>query len=346
MTRRIKAVCFGVGVIGSAVARTICEKKGWIDIVGAIDIDSNKVGKDLGEVIDLGKKLNVSISSNLDKVLNDTRPDVVIHTTSSYLSKVYPELERIVLNDVNIISSCEELSFPYHKEPKLAEQLDLLAKRHDVSILGTGINPGFLMDVLPLVLTTPCVEIEKISVARRMNAASRRIPFQKKIGAGLSRDEFASAVSTKKISGHVGLEQSISIVANALGWDLDRIVVEEPKPMVLEDWVQSAWIRIPPGMVAGLEQRAVGIVNGRELLEYNFIAYIGSPEEYDRIEITGTPNIRFSSSPCVNGDQGTIALLINMIPRVIDSPPGLLSAKDLTLPFATLAGPKSMMSVA
>jgi hypothetical protein len=144
LTRTIKAVSYGVGEIGSAVARTICEKKSWIDIVGAIDTDSNKVGKDLGEVIDLGKKLNVSISSDLDKVLNDTRPDVVIHTTSSYFSKVYPELESIVQNNVNIVSSCEELAFPYHKEPKLAEKLDLLAKWLVIPRVVTGkkLDPG------------------------------------------------------------------------------------------------------------------------------------------------------------------------------------------------------------
>ncbi len=334
MTDPIKVVCFGVGVIGSSVARTIIQSKDWIEIVGAIDVDPAKLGKDLGQVVGTQTTCGVSISSDVEKVLTETRPDIVIHTTSSSFQKTFPELKKIAECKSNIISSCEELSYPYVVDKRLSQELDAVAKKHDVSILGTGINPGFLMDVLPIVLTAPCLEIRSIHVARQMNAANRRIPFQKKIGVGATSEEFRRSIRDGTISGHVGLKQSISMLADAIGWPIDKVIIGEPEPVVLDHRVSSEWKTVEPGMVAGIKQAATGLVGGRPLIKYDFHAYIGAEEEYDQVEIDGVPVVSFRSNPCVNGDSGTVAILINIIPRVIEAPPGLVTMRDLALPSA------------
>jgi hypothetical protein len=333
--RKFKVVFFGVGVIGSMLAKTVIEeKKDWLDVVGALDIDENKVGQDLGRLVGLTEEIGIRIEKEAERAVKETNPDIILHTTSSYLEKTYPELRSLSELGTDIISSCEELSYPFATNRKLAQELDERAKENNVSILGTGINPGFLMDALPIVLTSPCISIEKICVKRQMNAANRRIPFQKKIGAGLSIQEFHGAIKSKKISGHVGLLQSISMLADSIGWRLDNILVEEPEPVVLNKDVKSDWIIVPSGKVSGSKQSAYGIFRGKRIIDYEFKAYVGAEEEFDLVDIAGIPNVRFRSTPCVNGDYGTIAMMINMIPKLIASSPGLLTMKDMRLPSA------------
>lgn len=332
---RLKVISFGVGVIGSLTAKFILQEKGGVmDLVGAYDIDPEKVGKDLGEVIGLGSSTGVKVSNDLESALAKDA-DVAIHTTASYLKAAVPQVEPVVARGVDVVSSCEELSYPYIVDRDLATQLDLSAKRHGATILGTGINPGFLMDALPIMLSAPCKSIEKITVTRRMNAATRRIPFQKKVGAGLTREEFERAIKVGRISGHVGLEQSASMLADAIGWKLDGVEVGKVEPVVAKSQVQG-YVKIPAGRVAGVKQSARGVIAGKSLIELNFMAYVGSEEEYDQVEIVGVPPVNCKISPCVHGDHGTVAMLVNMAPKVASAPPGLRTMKDMQLPSAFL----------
>ena len=334
--RKLKVVSFGVGVIGSLTAKFILEeKRGLLNLAGAYDIDRKKVGKDLGSVIGLGHSTGINVSNDLSHVLTkDT--DVAIHTTSSYLEGAYPQLEAIIHHGVDVVSSCEELSYPYVVDEHLSTRLDLLAKKHGVTVLGTGINPGFLMDALPIALTAPCKSVRTIRITRRMNAATRRVPFQKKVGAGLTKEEFQTAIKNHQISGHVGLEQSVSMLANAIGWKLDRVEIGKVEPVIRETATDEGYVKIPAGRVAGVRQSARGMAGGEPLIELNFAAYVGSEEEYDQVEIDGTPPVNCRISPCVHGDHGTVAMLVNMIPKVVSSPPGLFTMKDMVLPSAFL----------
>jgi 4-hydroxy-tetrahydrodipicolinate reductase len=332
---KVKAALYGVGIIGSMVAKSLLEKEG-VTIVSAIDIAKDKVGKDLGDIIGLQKKLGIKVSSNVDEQFSQTKPDIAIHTTSSFLKDTYLQIASIVKHGVNVVSTCEELSYPYTTEPKLAEELDTLAKKHDATVLGTGINPGFLMDALVITLTAPCQKIEKIEVTRVMNAATRRLPFQKKIGAGLTVEEVKKKIETKQITGHVGLEQSVAMIADALAWKLDRIKVEPVEPVIAKNAVESEAIRVKAGNAAGLRQKVKGVMRGREVVILDFQAYIGAEEEYDTVTVKGVPPINQKISPCVHGDVGTIAMVVNMIPKVINAPPGLLTMKDLPIPSATV----------
>jgi 4-hydroxy-tetrahydrodipicolinate reductase len=218
----------------------------------------------------------------------------------------------------------------------LAKKLDALAKENDVTVLGTGINPGFLMDTLVIALTAPCEKIEKIEVTRVMNAAMRRVPFQKKIGAGLTVEEFRQKIEKKQITGHVGLEQSIAMIADALRWKLDRIAIESVQPVKAKKAVESKDIKVKAGNAAGLRQKAKGIMNGKEVIVLDFQAYIGAEEEYDTITIKGVPMISQKIQPCVHGDIGTIAMVVNMIPKVTNAPAGLITMKDLPVPSAAI----------
>jgi len=332
---RIRVVSYGLGAVGSLIAKSLLEKEG-VQIVGAIDIAKDKVGRDMGEVLALNKKLGIIVSDNVDDVLSKACCNVVVHATSSYLRDVYEQIAPLARYGVNVISTCEELSYPYLSEPELAKKLDALGMKHGMTFLGTGINPGFLMDTLVITLTGVCQRINKIEVQRVMNAATRRVPFQKKIGAGLSVSEFKEKIRAKKISGHVGLEQSIGMIAAALRWELDKIHIGPVEPVVAKREVKSEAVRVKKGQVAGLKQTARGTIKRRDVITLDFRAYIGAEEEYDSITIDGVPSINQKISPCVHGDLATVAVIVNSIPKIMNAAPGLTTMKDLTVPSATV----------
>jgi 4-hydroxy-tetrahydrodipicolinate reductase len=331
--KKVKIVLYGVGAVGTLIAKFLLEKEG-VEIVGAVDTAKDKRGKDLGKVLGLERNLGIEVSANSDLLLRQVRPDVAIHATSSFLKDTYSQIATIVKNGVNVVSTCEELSYPHVANRKLAEKLDQLAKKHDVTVLGTGINPGFLMDTLVIALTAPCQRIEKIEATRVMNAATRRLPFQKKIGAGLTTEEFKKRIENKQITGHVGLEQSISMIADALAWKLDKVVVEPVEPVIAKKAVESKDVKVKAGNAAGLRQKAKGIVKGKEVIVLDFQAYVGAEEEFDAVKIQGVPNVRQRIQPCVHGDLGTIAMVVNSIPKVINAQAGLVTMKDLPVPSA------------
>ncbi len=331
----VKVALYGVGAVGCLIANSLLEKE-ETNIVCAIDIAKDKVGKDLGEVLGLNRKLGVEVTENVDSVLSKVKPDIAVHATSSFLKSTYPQIASIVKHGVNVVSTCEELSYPYLTEPKLAAELDSLAKKHKVTVLGTGINPGFLMDTLVITLTAVCQKLEKIKVVRVMNAATRRLPFQKKIGAGLTVEEFKHRIESKRITGHVGLEQSIAMIADAIEWNLDEITAEGVQPVIAKKPVESASIKVRTGEVSGLRQKAKGIMKNREVIVLEFQAYIGAEEEYDAVTIEGVPSVKQRIQPCVHGDRGTVAMIVNSIPKVINAPAGLFTMKDLPVPSAAL----------
>ena len=341
---RVRVLCYGMGVVGGLIAKSILEKEG-VEIVGAVDVAKDKVGKDLGDVLELHRKIGVVVSDSLDHLPRSAKADVAVHATSSYLKDTSSQIAALVARGVNVVSTCEELSYPCVSEPELAMQLDSLAKKHDVTVLGTGINPGFLMDALVITLTAPCQKIESIHVSRVMDAATRRVPFQKKIGAGLSRREFEQKIIGKQITGHVGLEQSIEMVAAALEWKLETVIIEPVQPVIAVKSVGSKDIQVKTGNVAGLKQKAKGTMNGKEVIILDFQAYIGAKEEYDAITIKGVPNVNQRISPCVHGDLATVAMIVNSIPKVINAPPGLLTMKDLPIPSAAIADMRKYIKV-
>ncbi|MBA7648785.1 2,4-diaminopentanoate dehydrogenase [subsurface metagenome] len=225
------------------------------------------------------------------------------------------------------MSTCEELAYPWDKQPGISTELDTLAKENKVTVLATGVNPGFCMDIFPVMMTGVCQNIEKVKVARIQDARSRRLPFQKKIGAGCNTTEFAELKASGKLR-HVGLEESASMIAAAMGWKMDDYS-ETIDPIIAEQDISSDYITVKAGQAAGVEQIAIGKMKGKEIIRFEFRAYLGAPESHDTVYITGKPNMEVTVKGGIHGDIATAAMTVNAIPRILNAPPGLLTMNDI-----------------
>jgi 4-hydroxy-tetrahydrodipicolinate reductase len=332
MKKIISVVQFGLGPIGIETAKTVLEKskKGALRLVGAIDIDSAKVGKDLGEVLGLQAKLGLLVSDKPEELFRSTKPDIVMHTTSSFLERIYPQLEICIKSGVHIVSSAEELFYPYERHPKLSQGLDELAKKHNVAVLGTGVNPGFVMDTLALVSTGVCTSVRSLRIERVVDASKRRLPLQRKIGAGLTVQEFEEKKKTGTF-GHIGLRESLLFIAAGLDWKLDSID-ETLQPMVAETEVKTPYLTTQKGQAAGIHHAIIGKVKGTTKLSLDLKMYVGARDPHDAIFVDGDPPIELVIRNGVFGDSATVAALVNAIPLVVEATPGLKTMKELAIP--------------
>jgi 4-hydroxy-tetrahydrodipicolinate reductase len=335
MNKKYTIIQVGFGPMGKLITKLLLKRKN-IDLKGVVDLDPQFSGKKLSNFFDLMDEEDLIIESTLGAVISKEKVDVIIIATSSSLEKISPIVKEAVRSGSNVISICEELSYPFHFFPKLSEELHRLAKSQDVSILGTGINPGYLMDLLPIVFTAPCQSVKAIKVTRIMNSAKRREFFQKKIGTGLATDEFTQKIRNKEITGHVGLTQSIQMIVAALGIEYDEILEFPPESIISEkDFITSYGEKIPKGYVCGLQSRAIAKKQEKKIIVLDFVAFAGDHEEFDSVMIEGIPNIHQKIIGGVHGDIGTTAIVVNLIPNVMSAKPGLLTMKDLPSPCYT-----------
>ncbi len=325
----IRVMHMGLGPIGAAVVQQVAIRPGF-RCVGAVDIDPAKVGKDLGQVIGLDRTLKVVVSNDIKKAIKVSKPDVVALCTSSSLEKVLPQIEAILKAKVPIVSTTEELSYPYYSNKKLAKRIDKLARKAGVAVLGTGVNPGFVMDALPITLTGVCERVEAIHVDRIQDASIRRLPFQQKIGSGLTPQEFGEHVDAGTVR-HVGLTESIAMIADAMGWKLDRIT-DEIKPKIASKPVSSKFLTVKKGEVCGLIQDGVGFRDGKAIITLHMEAYLGAPESFDAVRIEGSPALDMKLAGGVHGDVATASITVNSMPKVIAAPAGLHTMRSLPIP--------------
>jgi 4-hydroxy-tetrahydrodipicolinate reductase len=325
----VRVLHVGLGPIGAGIVRQVFERRG-LKIVGAVDIDPGKVGRDLGEVVGLDRKLRVTIHADLAATLKASVPDVVVLCTSSTLRAVAPQIDAILRAKTPLVSTTEELAFPWYSQRRLAASIDAAAKNAKVAVLGTGVNPGFVMDALAIMLTGVCARVDRVTVNRIQDARIRRLPFQQKIGAGLTADEFARRVRQKTVR-HVGLTESIAMIAAAMRWKLDR-VTDEIEPKIADARVSSEFLTVEPGFVCGLVQNGIGYVGGAPIVRLHMEAYLGAPESYDSTEIDGVPNLAMKIAGGVHGDIATASIAVNSIPAVLEAPPGLHTMRSLPIP--------------
>ncbi len=328
-TGPIRVLHVGLGPIGAGVVRQVADRKGF-RIVGAADIDPAKAGRDLGEVAGVGRALRVKVSGDVKKAIKASKPDVVVLCTSSSLKKVLPQMEEIVKLKVPIVSTSEELAYPTKGNMKYARVIHRLAKKSKVAVLGTGVNPGFTMDALPIALTGVCERVESVRVDRVQDARIRRLPFQQKIGAGLTREQFQKKVDDGSVR-HVGLAESISMIADALGWKLDRIT-DEIQPKMATETVSSEFLAVDPGYVCGIVQDGLGFRNGTPVITLHMEAYLGAPESFDAVEIAGSPALKMKLAGGVHGDIATASIVVNSLPKILEVTPGLHTMRDMPLP--------------
>jgi hypothetical protein len=324
-----RVMIMGLGPIGAGVARQLATRKNF-KIVCAVDIDPAKAGKDLGEVIGLGKKTGVKVGTDPAAAVRKTKPQVAVLCTSSALKKVWPQVEAVLKLRVPIVSTTEELSYPWFSNRALARKIDAAAKKAKVAVVGTGVNPGFAMDALPITLTAICERVDSVRVDRIQDARIRRLPFQQKIGSGLTPAEFGERVKALTVR-HVGLTESVAMIADALGWKLDRIT-DEIQPKIAEAPVESQFLKVEAGKVCGIVQDGIGSINGKPVIALHMEAYLGAPETYDRVRIEGSPRLDVKATGGYHGDVATHSITVNTIPKALSAPPGLHTMRSLALP--------------
>jgi len=324
----IRVVHFGLGPIGSAIAQEIAQRPGF-KIVGGIDSDPAKAGRDLGEVAGLRGRIGVRVESDASR-LKKMKADVVVLCTSSSMKAVLPQLEAILKLKVPVVSTTEELAYPVYTNVRQAAKVHKWATKAKVAVLGTGVNPGFVMDALPIALTAVCQRVDRISVTRIQDARSRRLPFQQKIGAGLTTEQFQKRVEEGSIK-HVGFTESIAMIADSLGWTLDRIS-DRVEPKLAQVTISSEYLAVDPGYVCGIVQEGVGYRKKEPVIRLYMEAYLGAPDPIDAIEIDGSPRLTVRIPGGIHGDIATAALVVNSIPKVLEAAPGLHTMRDLPLP--------------
>jgi 4-hydroxy-tetrahydrodipicolinate reductase len=308
----VRFVQYGLGPIGVAIA-SLALRHGH-QLVAAVDTDPAKAGRPAAALIPTAPA-DILVDANATSVLN-VGADIVLHSTQSHIAQVLPQLLPLLDAGLSVISTCEELAFPWHHFPADAATLDALARSRGAAVVGLGVNPGFVMDFLPVVLTAPCTDVRRVRVERVVEVSVRRLPLQRKVGVGLSAEAFRAGVAAGRL-GHVGLPQSVAMIAHALGRSLDRID-ESIEPVIGSD-----------GKVRGLHQLCEGFREGVAAITLDLTMAEGVAHPHDAVTIEATPPIHAMIEGGVQGDEATCAIVVNAISTVLASPPGLLTAIQL-----------------
>ncbi len=334
----IRVLVLGTGQMGSGIARLVLDKPG-LELVGACGRRRGRAGMDLGQAIGLERDLGLPLGNDLAAMIEQTRPEIAIQATCSTIVDARQELEILVRHGVHVISIAEQLVYPACSSPAFAAELHRLAMARGVAVLGTGINPGFVLDLLIITLTGVCADVQSIT-ARRVNDLS---PYGPSVldaqGVGLSPAAFDRGLAGGRVAGHYGFAESIHLIADAVGWQITRIE-ETREPIIARVRRETAFAVVEPGQVAGCNHRAVAYREEQPVITLMHPQQLQPQLEgvatQDAIEITGTPGIRLAGSPEIPGGQGTVALAVNMIPRVLDATPGLHTMAELPVPAALL----------
>lgn len=320
----IAVVQIGLGPIGQRMVRRIIDHR-RLTLAGAVDIDEQLHGKDVGEVCGLDAPLGVDVVDRLDAVQAPARVASVMSTSS--IQKAAATFRECARAGLHVVSTCEELAYPWQTQPQLSAELDQAAKANDIAMLGTGVNPGFLMDLLPLTLTGVCERVEAIRVERYQDAGKRRLPFQIKVGATLSPEEFEDKVDAGFIR-HVGLTESMHLLAARLGWALTR-TIDRVEAIVAHERHTTPDLVVEPGQVRGVHQVGKAWVGDDLVIELIFHAAIGQPKPQDRVVVRGTPGFESVIPGGIHGDIATTAMAINAIPLLLTARPGLRTMADV-----------------
>ncbi len=340
MSTSIRVMILGTGRMGSGIAGLVLEKPS-LELAGAIGRRKDRAGMDLGRAIGLDRDLGLALECDLDAAIDRIQPDVAIQATCSRLVEARGDILALLGRSVPVISIAEEMAHPASAVPGIAAEIDDLARRRGVAVVGTGINPGFVLDLLIIAMSGVCSEIESIN-ARRVNDLS---PYGRTVlsaqGVGLTPEAFEAGVAEGRVVGHIGFVQSIRMIAEAVGWQIERIE-ETRRPIIAQRHCETPVVSISPGQVAGCLHSARAFRGGKPVIELVHPQQIRPDlhgvETGDEIIINGTPPVHLTGRPEIPGGQGTTALAVNMIPRVLSAPPGLHTMADLPVPAAMLGG--------
>ncbi|MEN9634836.1 MAG: hypothetical protein RL077_3240 [Verrucomicrobiota bacterium] len=327
---KIKVIQFGLGPIGIEALRFASEQD-WLDIIGGVDIDPQKAGRTLGELTGIASCAEAKVFSTLDAAFSAVgRPDVILHTAGSSAATAFAQMRPALELGISVASTCEELIFPALKTPDIAREYNALCESRGARIAGTGVNPGFVMDILPICLTGVSREVKSIYVERVVNASTRRQPLQAKIGSGQDpaafRQKFAAG-----LAGHAGFQQSVALLAHSMNWKLDEIR-ESCEPVVATSQVTTKFFDVAPGQSLGIHQKCIGLSGGETKIKLDLQMYLDASLPHDAIVIKGRPELNLVLNGGVAGDDATVAALINIIPRLLSAAPGVRLMTELAVP--------------
>jgi 4-hydroxy-tetrahydrodipicolinate reductase len=308
----------GLGAIGREVLKAVQARPG-LRLVSVADPAC--AGKDAGELAGVGPCGVMVVASAAEAFA--ARPDVALVLTGSGVADVEPVIETAAAHGVDVISTCEDLAYADLSAPEIARRIDARARDAGITVIGTGVNPGFVMDRLPLTLAAACVRVDRVHVTRIVDAAKRRAPLRAKVGAGLTVEEFQDGVAARRL-GHRGFAESCALVGLGLGQVLDDI-------RTTIDPVVAERPGIPSGRVAGLRQSAVGVRGGREIVRLDLEMSVGAPDPHDAVLIEGDPPLDVVIRGGTHGDRGTVGTVLSAVPAVVAAPPGLKTILDLAL---------------
>lgn len=344
----VKVAIWGFGAMGGGMAEVLLRKKG-VDIVGVCDIHPDRVGKSMFEVLGVpkGDRPEVVIKNDILQVISKKSADVVLLCTDSFTRKTFDKIKLIVELGINVVSTAEEMSYPKAQEPELTAEMDKLAKANGVSILGTGINPGLMMDLLAILMTGACTDVEFVR-CERVNSLSPFGPaVMEEQGVGISLEKFNQLSAEGHLAGHVGFNESINMICDAIGWKLDKPVDQTMAPIVSNVHRKTKYAEVQPGDVAGCTMKGYGHVGGKLAVEMihpqQIEPELEGTDTGDYVVIKGTPNVNLSNKPEIPGGIGTIAMCINMIPHVINARPGLHTMIDLPVPRAIMGDMRELI---
>lgn len=336
----VKVAIWGFGAMGSGVAKVLLAKKG-VDIVGVCDIHPARVGKGIFEVlgVEKGDRADVIVNPKIEEVAFNKNCDICVIATDSFTKKAFPKIKYVLEQGINVVSTAEEMSYPKAQQPELAGELDRIAKENGVTVLGTGINPGLMMDLLAICLTGCMTDVETVT-CRRVNSLSPFGPaVMEEQGVGVTVEAFEKGVQDGTLAGHVGFAESVGMIAEALGWNVEKFE-QQMKPIVTTVDRKSPYGFAAAGDVAGVNMTGQGYVDGEVKIDMYHPQQIEPEMEGthtgDYIILKGTPEVNMAINPEVDGGIGTIAMVVNMIPHVINARPGLKTMIDLPVPRAIM----------
>ena len=338
MQKQIRVLQWGLGAMGSGMAKLMLQKEG-LKIVAAVDGRPDYVGKDLGEILKVDQHLGVSVTNQPETVLDKEKVDIVVIATTSWTEKQMPDLRRILKAGINVVSIAEEMSDPAAQSPELAQELDQLAKENGVSILGTGVNPGFVLDLLVVLLTAGCHRVDRIEASRVNDLSPYGPTVMETQGVGTTPEQFRKGVADGSIVGHVGFPESIRLISEALGLGVDRIE-QMREPIVSNVQSETPHVVVEPGMVAGCAHIGVGYHGDKEVIRLIHPQQIHPQLEDqstgDYIHIYGVPEVHMAITPEIAGGIATMGIAVNSIPRVVEATPGLKRMIDIPTPAALM----------
>jgi len=345
--KKINVVIWGFGAMGRGMADMLLNKKG-VAISGVCDLHPDLIGKSIFHILSRPQNdhPDVLVTDDIDALLNKDTCDIVLLATDSFTKKAFPKMKKVLERGINCISTAEEMAYPKAQDPDLAEELDRMAKANGVTVLGTGINPGFIMDLLVIALSGTMERVDHIE-ANRVNSLSPFGPaVMEEQGVGITVEAFVKGVREGTLAGHVGFAESVRMIADAIGVELSDFK-QQMKPIVTSVDRKSKYGEAKKGNVAGVNMTGQGYVDGKVFIDMKHPQQIEPEMEGthtgDYIKIQGVPEVNMAITPEIDGGIGTIAVCVNMIPHVLNARPGLKTMIDLPVPRAILGDMRDLL---